>query len=81
MTEKRVVLVTGVASHWGARVATQLMAEPDLRVIGLDTEPPQQDIKGLDFIQADIRNPLGVGLTAFRPGAEDHPGYDLRPPR
>lgn len=62
MAEKRVVLVTGVASHWGARVATQLVAEPDQHVIGLDTDPPQEDIKGLDFIQADVRNPLLVDL-------------------
>ena len=59
MTEQRVVLVDGVAGYWGGRVAERLLAEPDLHVIGLDTEPPQQG-SGIDFIQADMRNPLLV---------------------
>jgi UDP-glucose 4-epimerase len=61
MTQK-VVLVTGVAGYWGARVAGQLAAERGLHVIGLDTDPPARDIQDLDFIQADIRNPLLVEL-------------------
>jgi UDP-glucose 4-epimerase len=35
---------------------------PEFHVIGLDIEPPKTDIKGLDFIQADIRNRLLVDL-------------------
>jgi UDP-glucose 4-epimerase len=31
-------------------------------VIGLDAKPPKETIKGLDFVQADIRNPLLVDL-------------------
>ncbi len=64
MAEKKVVLVTGVAGQWGRRVAAQLIAEyeADIHVIGLDSEPPAEEIKGLDFIQADIRNPLLVEL-------------------
>lgn len=62
MSDQRVVLVTGVGGYWGARVAEQLVARPGLRVIGLDIEPPQERIKGLDFIQADIRNPLMVDI-------------------
>jgi UDP-glucose 4-epimerase len=62
MEKKRVVLVTGVAGHWGTRVAMQLLAEPGLRLVGLDVDSPREDIKGLDFIQADIRNPLLVDL-------------------
>jgi UDP-glucose 4-epimerase len=61
MTEQRVVLVDGVAGYWGGRVAEHLLAEPDLHVIGLDTKPPQQG-SGIDFIQADMRNPLLVEL-------------------
>ncbi len=57
MAEQRVVLIDGVAGYWGGRVAEQLLAEPDLRIIGLDTEPPAQS-SGIDFIQADIRNSL-----------------------
>ena len=62
MTGKRVVLVTGVSGFWGGQVATRLLARPELHVVGLDDEPPEQDIKGLDFIQADIRNPLVTEL-------------------
>jgi UDP-glucose 4-epimerase len=61
MTEQHVVLVDGVAEYWGGRVAERLLAEPDLHVIGLDTDPPQQG-SGIDFIQADMRNPLLVEL-------------------
>ncbi|MCZ7575181.1 MAG: NAD-dependent epimerase/dehydratase family protein [Ardenticatenaceae bacterium] len=58
MTQKNAVLVTGVAGDWGARVAARLIAESGCHVIGVDAEPPAEDIKGLDFIQADIRNSL-----------------------
>lgn len=61
MTEQRIILVDGVAGYWGGRVAERLLAEPNLHVIGLDTEPPQQG-SGLDFIHADMRNPLLVEL-------------------
>ena len=62
MTDKRVVLVDGVAGYWGRRVAEQLLLRDDVHVIGLDAEPPEEAIKELDFIQADIRNPLLVDL-------------------
>ncbi len=54
----QVVLVTGVADYWGARLAARLTAEPGVHVLGLDVSPPREKIKGLDFIQADVRNPL-----------------------
>ena len=41
MAEQRVVLVDGVAGYWGGRVAERLLAEPDLHVIGLDTDAAQ----------------------------------------
>lgn len=62
MAKEKVVLVTGVAGYWGARVAAQLVTEPGFHVIGLDVEQPREQIKELDFIQADIRNPLLVEL-------------------
>jgi UDP-glucose 4-epimerase len=58
MTQQRTVLVTGVASHWGAAVAARLAANPILHVMGVDAEAPAEPIKGLDFVQADLRNPL-----------------------
>lgn len=62
MTEKRIILVTGVAGFWGSRVAEKLLTYPEFHVIGLDSDPPKDEIKGLDFVQADIRNPLLVDL-------------------
>ena len=62
MADKRVVLVDGVTGYWGRRVAEQLLTQPELHVIGLDAEPPEDDIKELDFVQADIRNPVLVDL-------------------
>jgi UDP-glucose 4-epimerase len=70
MSQERIVLVTGVASPWGSRVAQKLLTEADCRaagrvacsVIGLDAEPPVEEVPGLDFVRADIRNPLLVDL-------------------
>jgi UDP-glucose 4-epimerase len=62
MTENEVVLVTGVAGHWGTQVAAHLADEGDCRIIGLDVEPPAKEIEGLEFILADVRNPLLVEL-------------------
>lgn len=57
MAKQSIVLVDGVAAEWGARVAAALVDRPELHVIGLDAARPDPDIKGLDFIQADLHNP------------------------
>ena len=62
MADEKVIVVTGVASYWGNRVATRLLENDDVHVIGIDDEPPQDNVDGLDFIQADLRNPLLVDL-------------------
>jgi UDP-glucose 4-epimerase len=62
LSERRVVLVDGVAGLWGGRVAAQLIERPELHVIGLDNSPPEPEVRGLDFIQADIQNPVLVDL-------------------
>lgn len=62
MPENRVVLVTGVAGYWGSRVAALLVAGTDCHVIGTDIDPPEEEIDGLDFIRADVRNPLLADL-------------------
>ena len=70
MSEQEVVMVTGVADYWGAQVAARLIEEknsegaPRYHVIGLDSELPGSEIEGLDFIKADIRNPLLMNLIA-----------------
>ena len=70
MSQERIVLVTGVASPWGSRVAEKLLTEAACKaacrsacsIIGLDAECPAEDVPGLDFVRADIRNPLLVDL-------------------
>lgn len=62
MGDPTVVLVTGVASYWGSRVAERLMADAGYRVIGLDVAQPPAEIREIDFVQADVRNPLLVDL-------------------
>jgi UDP-glucose 4-epimerase len=58
-----VILVTGVARPLGRQLATLLQSAPDVdRVIGVDVVPPPvepTDVNsGIDFVRADIRNPV-----------------------
>ncbi len=62
MQSVRTVVVTGVSGYWGQQVARQLLAEPNLRILGIDARPPERVERGLDFIKADIRNPLLADL-------------------
>ncbi len=55
----RVVLVTGVARYLGGRLAQVLQADPSVdRVIGVDVVPPTADLGAVEFVRADIRNPI-----------------------
>ncbi|MGH2751431.1 MAG: NAD-dependent epimerase/dehydratase family protein [Actinomycetota bacterium] len=59
MTRGRRVLITGVSSHVGQRLAARF--EHDERVeamTGVDLEEPPGPIDKLEFVRADIRNPL-----------------------
>ena len=55
----RVVLVTGASRHLGGRLARILADDPAIeRVIGVDVVPPPADLGGVEFVRADIRNPV-----------------------
>lgn len=58
MADKKVVLITGVADYWGACLASRLSAEPDFHVLGLDVAQPPDKNDSLDFVLADVRNPV-----------------------
>jgi UDP-glucose 4-epimerase len=58
MADERTILVTGVSGYWGSRVAGRLQALEDCHVIGMDVKEPGENLANLDFVQADIRNPL-----------------------
>ena len=55
----RTVLVTGVSRYLGGRMAALLAADPSVStVIGVDVVAPETAIPGIEFVRADIRNPV-----------------------
>jgi UDP-glucose 4-epimerase len=53
------VLITGVGSHVGSRLAARLERDPRVEhVAGLDTRKPQVALERTEVIEADIRNPV-----------------------
>jgi len=55
----KVVLVTGVSRYLGGLLARRLAAEPGVEhVVGVDVIPPPHDIGTVEFVRADIRNPM-----------------------
>ena len=54
-----VVLVTGVSRYLGGLLARRLTADPTVdRVVGVDVIPPAQEVGDVEFVRADIRNPM-----------------------
>jgi UDP-glucose 4-epimerase len=61
----RVVLVTGVARYLGGRLARMLLDAPGVdRVIGVDVVAPDDDLGDVEFVRADIRNPIIAKVIA-----------------
>jgi UDP-glucose 4-epimerase len=55
----RRVLITGVGSFLGTEIARRLETDPEIDyVAGLDERPPRARLERMDFIEADIRNPV-----------------------
>src|ERR671919_1483333 len=68
MASGRRVVITGIASHWGAELARRLERDPGVDYLaGIDTEPPAADLERTDFIEADLRSPL---LSRLLPSTE-----------
>src|ERR1700682_6349377 len=50
----RRVLITGLSSFWGGRVAQALEVDPNVEIIvGLDTEEPRIPLDRTEFVRAD----------------------------
>ena len=50
----RRVLVTGLGSYWGGRVAQALEADPDVElIVGLDSRNPIVELERTEFVRAD----------------------------
>jgi UDP-glucose 4-epimerase len=63
----RVVLVTGVSHDLGARFARSLADDPAVdRVVGVGVVPPRGDMGEVEFVRADIRNPVIAKVIAGR---------------
>ncbi|MFJ1704655.1 NAD-dependent epimerase/dehydratase family protein [Kitasatospora sp. NPDC088346] len=62
----KVVLVTGVARHLGARFAAEIAARPGIdRVIGVDVQPPPDDLPPeVSFTRVDLRRPAVARVIA-----------------
>ena len=61
----RTVLVTGVSRDLGRTCARALANDPTVdRVIGVDVMPPRGDIGDVQFVRADIRNPVIAKVIA-----------------
>jgi UDP-glucose 4-epimerase len=55
----RRVLITGVGSFMGTEIARRLETDPEIDYLaGLDERPPRARLERMDFIEADIRNPV-----------------------
>jgi UDP-glucose 4-epimerase len=55
----RRVLITGVGSFLGTEIARRLETDPEIDYLaGLDERPPRARLERMDFIEADIRNPV-----------------------
>ena len=68
MSNRKIVLVTGIANSWGRAFARKIIIgqsnndQLEYSVIGLDSIPPEEEITGIDFVRADLRNPLITDL-------------------
>jgi UDP-glucose 4-epimerase len=61
----RRILITGIASYLGTELARRLATDPEVEyVAGLDSRKPRAALEGVDFIEADIRNPVIAKLIA-----------------
>jgi UDP-glucose 4-epimerase len=55
----RRVLITGVGSFLGTEIARRLETDPQIDYLaGMDERPPRARLERMDFIEADIRNPV-----------------------
>jgi UDP-glucose 4-epimerase len=61
----RVVLVTGVSRDLGGRFARRIATDARVdRVVGVDVVPPRAGLGDVEFVRADIRNPVIAKVIA-----------------
>ena len=58
MTSKR-ILITGLSTHWGGRLAQALEAFPEVEaVIGVDNEEPQVELDRTEYVKVGAQHAL-----------------------
>jgi UDP-glucose 4-epimerase len=59
MPESRRILVTGLSTYWGGRLARALEGNPDVDVIvGVDSEDPTQELDRTEFVRVSNQHAL-----------------------
>jgi UDP-glucose 4-epimerase len=54
MPESRRILITGLSSHWGGRLAQQLEREGGIEaIVGVDTTDPKHELHRTEFVRVD----------------------------
>lgn len=77
----RVVLVTGVSRHLGARIVNALQADPRVtRVVGVDMVAPKHALDTPDFVQTDLHDStMGSVVHEFAPDTVLDLGLTVEP--
>ena len=54
MAESRRILITGLSSHWGGRLAQQLERDAAIEtIVGVDTTDPKHELQRTEFVRVD----------------------------
>jgi len=52
------ILITGISSHWGGRVAQMLEREPEVEaIVGIDTSEPRHELERTEFVRIGVDQP------------------------
>ena len=52
------VTILGASGFIGTRLVRRLAQRGARRIIAVDREPPRERLDGVDYVQADVRDPL-----------------------
>jgi UDP-glucose 4-epimerase len=57
--DSRRILITGLASHWGGRLAQALEREPSVEaIVGIDSQDPQHELERTEYVRVDSQEAL-----------------------
>lgn len=58
-TGSRRILITGLSSYWGGRLAQALEARPEIEaIVGVDSEEPTRELERTEYVQVSNRHAL-----------------------